>query len=251
VSRNPCKPIVRAAADRPAALSVPSPVVIDNLTSVRLISLITARQEGYVINVQKAGSTRQRTLAVAAELFLEFGYEGTPLSAIADRLGIAVPSLYWHFSSKEDLLFNFLDGEQRAFNKKIEAAAGSSTTPDGRLRAVAVAHVLAGLRHIQRARAFTQQFAPAQLARNLSPEHRAALEGTSVQYREFVAEIIASGVREGIFDVPDPHAVADALINMCEAVFNSREPEKWPSPDALAEIYGELALRLVGHRPPS
>src|SRR5690606_21974015 len=115
---------------------------------------------GCVIDDREARSTRARAISVAAELFLEFGYEGTPLSAIAARLGIAVPSLYWHFSSKEDLLFQFLSGEQQAFNKKIEAAAESASDPGGRLRAVAVAHVLAGLRHVERARAFTQQFAP-------------------------------------------------------------------------------------------
>lgn len=53
---------------------------------------------------RERGSTRERILDVALELFLEQGYEKTSLREIADRLGVTKAALYYHFASKEDIL---------------------------------------------------------------------------------------------------------------------------------------------------
>ncbi|HEY3674033.1 MAG TPA: helix-turn-helix domain-containing protein, partial [Acidimicrobiia bacterium] len=42
-----------------------------------------------------SGDTRERILAVANELFIEQGYEGTSLREIADRLDITKAALYY------------------------------------------------------------------------------------------------------------------------------------------------------------
>jgi AcrR family transcriptional regulator len=51
------------------------------------------------------GSTRERILDVALELFTEQGYEQTSLREIAERLGVTKAALYFHFERKEDILF--------------------------------------------------------------------------------------------------------------------------------------------------
>jgi len=51
------------------------------------------------------GSTRERILDVALELFSERGYEQTSLREIAARLGVTKAALYFHFERKEDILF--------------------------------------------------------------------------------------------------------------------------------------------------
>lgn len=50
------------------------------------------------------GDTRQRILDVAARLFTEKGYAATSVRDIAKALGIANPSLYYHFKSKAEIL---------------------------------------------------------------------------------------------------------------------------------------------------
>jgi AcrR family transcriptional regulator len=52
--------------------------------------------------------TRQRILDVAAKLFSERGFEGTSVRDIATELGIANPSIYYHFKSKGELLTELL-----------------------------------------------------------------------------------------------------------------------------------------------
>jgi AcrR family transcriptional regulator len=61
--------------------------------------------------------TRERIQEVARELFLQRGVQHTSLRDIADRLGITKPALYYHFSSREDLVRSILvplidEGEQ-------------------------------------------------------------------------------------------------------------------------------------------
>jgi AcrR family transcriptional regulator len=56
-----------------------------------------------------SGDTRERILAVANELFIEQGYEGTSLREIADRLDITKAALYYHFRSKDEILETLLE----------------------------------------------------------------------------------------------------------------------------------------------
>ncbi|MBB5960155.1 AcrR family transcriptional regulator [Saccharothrix tamanrassetensis] len=61
--------------------------------------------------------TKARAQAIARELFLKQGVQRTSLQEIADRLGITKPALYYHFSSREDLVRSvvlplFDDGEE-------------------------------------------------------------------------------------------------------------------------------------------
>jgi AcrR family transcriptional regulator len=49
-------------------------------------------------------ATRQRILAVAVELFSARGFAGTSVRDIAEAMGMTKASLYYHFSSKEEIL---------------------------------------------------------------------------------------------------------------------------------------------------
>jgi AcrR family transcriptional regulator len=53
---------------------------------------------------QDGPSTREKILDVALDLFTDQGFDGTSMREIAGRLGITKPSIYYHFSSKEDIL---------------------------------------------------------------------------------------------------------------------------------------------------
>ena len=71
--------------------------------------------------------TRARILDVARELFSEQGYEKTSLREIADRLGFTKAALYYHFQSKEQLLFALVEPMDElvdAFFLALERAKG-------------------------------------------------------------------------------------------------------------------------------
>jgi AcrR family transcriptional regulator len=52
--------------------------------------------------------TRERILRAALSVLQERGYEGLSMAAIAEEAGIEKPSIYHHYSNKDELLFSFL-----------------------------------------------------------------------------------------------------------------------------------------------
>ena len=56
-----------------------------------------------------ADSARSRILDEAASLFLQRGHEGTSLRHLAEVVGMKAGSLYYHFSSKDELLTTILE----------------------------------------------------------------------------------------------------------------------------------------------
>lgn len=58
-------------------------------------------------------STRERLRAAALELFGEKGYDGASMTALAERVGIAKPSLYNYYRSKDELLLDLVEEGMR------------------------------------------------------------------------------------------------------------------------------------------
>lgn len=57
----------------------------------------------------KGEATRTRLLEAAYTLFLQQGFHGTSMRAIADKAGMAVGGIYNHFATKEDIFAAVLD----------------------------------------------------------------------------------------------------------------------------------------------
>lgn len=57
----------------------------------------------------RAQETRARIAAAAGTLFAERGYQGTPMSAVAQEAGVAVQTVYFAFRTKAELLVAAFD----------------------------------------------------------------------------------------------------------------------------------------------
>jgi AcrR family transcriptional regulator len=80
-----------------------------------------------------SGDTRQRILDVSAELFVEQGYDATSLREIAERLGVTKAALYYHFTSKDEILRALLEPGNVLLTEllaRLEAAHGSEEWAD-------------------------------------------------------------------------------------------------------------------------
>jgi AcrR family transcriptional regulator len=58
---------------------------------------------------EQAGATRRRIIAAATVLFSENGYISTTFDQIAERAGVAVQTVYFHFGNKRTVLKEALD----------------------------------------------------------------------------------------------------------------------------------------------
>ncbi|WP_255954467.1 TetR/AcrR family transcriptional regulator [Streptomyces odontomachi] len=86
---------------------------------------------------QRRGSdTKAEIRTVAIELFTEQGYEATSLREIAQRLDITKAALYYHFSSKEDIVRSLFTEHLDALDAMVAWAREQPGGPDLHTRAV-------------------------------------------------------------------------------------------------------------------
>jgi AcrR family transcriptional regulator len=84
---------------------------------------------------------RRQLLDVAARLFRERGYHVTSMRDIAHEVGMLSGSIYYHFSSKEDLLLAVYEEGLRHIAERVDAAVATRNTPWERLEAGCTAHL--------------------------------------------------------------------------------------------------------------
>ncbi|MGH3523985.1 MAG: TetR/AcrR family transcriptional regulator, partial [Mycobacterium sp.] len=80
--------------------------------------------------------TRERIQDVARELFAQQGVHRTSLQDIADKLGITKPALYYHFSSREELIRSILvplieEGDRFVADQESRANTGARELLEG------------------------------------------------------------------------------------------------------------------------
>src|SRR5947209_8105819 len=92
---------------------------------------------------RRSDVSRQQILDVAAKLFRARGYTETSLRDIGKQAGMKAGSLYYHFTSKEELAAEVLRiGVRRVHEAVVLAveALGKDATAKSRVRAAMVAH---------------------------------------------------------------------------------------------------------------
>jgi AcrR family transcriptional regulator len=76
----------------------------DNLTGASTVVVGADPMEDATAGANGAGSTRERILDIALELFTVQGYDKTSLRQIAERLGFSKAAIYYHFDTKGEIL---------------------------------------------------------------------------------------------------------------------------------------------------
>jgi AcrR family transcriptional regulator len=171
-----------------------------------------ADEPGRKVRVLKAPAVRRAELLDCAQrLFLTRGYEQTTVNDVIAATGLSKGAFYHHFRAKEDLLEAIagrFGGESLGFIQALQS--------DQRLDALQRLNRLLSLGrewkrdHIPELRAvFTTLLDP----QNATLYHR-IVEAVSGVLAPALAEIIAQGKAEGVFDVADPALVAEVLLGL-------------------------------------
>lgn len=82
------------------------------------------RSLGTRMGPRERNRRREAVLAIAAQLFNEVGYHRTSLDAIAGRLGITKPALYYYFTGKDQILMECV---KKGLQKTLEGVAVSQS----------------------------------------------------------------------------------------------------------------------------
>lgn len=187
-------------------------------------------------HVQPAAA--RRLLTGAIEAFAERGFQATTTRDIASRAGMSPAALYVHYPSKERLLFEIsLYGHRAAL--EILTAANAADSPAGRLRAMVASFTAWHAEHHTIARVVQYELAA------LSPEHFAEVATIRRAISTLIEKVLADGVSDGTFVVPDLPGTTLAVLSLSIDVARWYDPTRRASPEALGATYADLALRMV------
>jgi AcrR family transcriptional regulator len=85
---------------------------------------------------ERRTNTREQIRAIALEMFAERGYAGTSLREIAERLGVTKAAVYYHFSTKEDILASLLEDFRAQLDELIAWTAAQPRSAETRRAAL-------------------------------------------------------------------------------------------------------------------
>jgi AcrR family transcriptional regulator len=190
------------------------------------------------------GGGRDALTGAAREIFAERGYHGTSIRDIAKRAGLSLSALYYWHPSKQHLLAALVEEiTHDYFQRCDDALRDAGDDPAERLRALVRATVQYRVSRRVESNIATLEW------RNLEPGNRERLEGLRRSATQLWADIVADGVRRGVFHCAHPDDARRAIVAACNAIAQWYEPGGGIALPDLAERYSEIALRIVDHRP--
>ncbi len=180
-----------------------------------------------------------RIRQAALELFAARGFAATGIRDIAQAASVPTSLIYHYRRSKQEILRDLLvEGMSRhveASRRAIELAR----SPEEALRALVSVYALVPLRNPEMARVIESE------TRSLSPESRGEIAARRAEGEERVEAVLAAGVRDGVFTVPDLKLGRRLLRRMCTGVGLWFDPSGGLSVEDLVEGMVDHALAFV------
>ena len=188
---------------------------------------------------QDETAASDRILRAATTLFCQLGYHGTAVRALTRELGMEAPSLYYHFPSKQHILFAILDRTLDDLLDGLRRAVAAAEGPADRLRAAIRFHVL--FHTCRRQEAFVSHSE----LRSLTPANLRRIVARRDEYERVFRDLLAAGARSGALHVPDAKLAAMAILTLCTGVATWFSDHGRLAPEAIAERYVELTMRSM------
>jgi TetR/AcrR family transcriptional regulator, cholesterol catabolism regulator len=180
---------------------------------------------------------RVEVLDVAALVFSQKGYEATSIQDVADAMGILKGSLYYYITSKEDLLFEIIQGVHEEALKNLDRTAEVEGDALQKIRAFVVIHFTHNAHNLVKMAVFFQDF------RSLNGSRRKLIVEERDLYDNFLRDLIRQGQEEGIV-CPDiePKLAAITVLGMMNWIYHWYKPGGELSAAEIASAYADFVI---------
>lgn len=184
---------------------------------------------------------RQEIVDAAVKVFNRLGFAGASLSAVAAELGVDRASLYYYFSSKEQLFDEIIRAVLIENDRLAQRIAATELSPGRKLRELVIAfmqsyadnypllyiYIREDLAHVSDARS---QWSAEMRAINRSIE------------KSFVA-IIEEGIANGsLRPIGSARSIAFAILGMLNWTHRWYRPTQGESASEVGKVFAEIAL---------
>jgi AcrR family transcriptional regulator len=182
-------------------------------------------------------SRRDEVLEAAAAVFVERGFESATTRDIGERAGVLSGSLYHHFETKEDMLFELVRDVYDGILGFVDTLDPGQGSARDRLRSLIEHHVRHLIANLARTTLFLHEF------RSLTAAHREVIAGAEERYVARVTELVEEGRRDGsLRDDLDPRLARMVVLGAANWVYRWYRPD---GPWEAAEVATGVAAIVV------
>ena len=168
--------------------------------------------------VKEADERRNEILDAADELFCKKGFDGTSTNDILDKVGIARGTLYYHFSSKEEILDALIERYNKRLLSTAKIIAEDKSIPvNERMVRVITSLNISDDSHNE----IMEQIHKPQNALMHQKIQKVMLNGVT----PILTEIIREGIADGLYNTPYPYESMEMVMAYGNTVFDDNMVE--------------------------
>jgi len=184
--------------------------------------------------------TKRKIFETSMDLFAKKGYDATSIEEITAVVGVAKGTLYYHFSSKEEI-FNFLVEEgMKLLKNSVEIKIATEETTIEKLKAVLLIQIKILTKYENFIRIIASQI--------WGTEPRNMHCKTQVfGYIDKIEEIVKHGMEEGEIRTGDPKIIASEIFGLLcsNLIYNTLNSNAEMDVEKMKEEYESLILKNI------
>ncbi len=186
---------------------------------------------------EEASLRKQDILLEAAALFREKGYLASSQRELAQRAGIKVATLYHHFPSKQDILFQLMQTTMDDMVARLSVILDATVDAEEQLRKALIFQINYTIDGSD------QTYITDDELRNLNPENYLKIVSRRDAFQNLYEKIFAKGCQQQSWQVPDCKLLARMVVLMGSSVYRWYKQGGPLTTEEVAEQYVEMICR--------
>lgn len=182
-----------------------------------------------ISHIQSVSSRKQEILQAARRLFSQKGFQNASMRDLAQALDIKPASLYSHYQSKDEILWEIAIRCAREFLETVLPIAKEKSSVQDRLDRMIRAHVAVIIRNLDASAIFFGEWT------HLDEPRRSEYADLINRYESAFVTIIQDGMETGVFRTVKPRFITSMLIAALNWI------HQWYRPD------GEMTIEDIGN----
>lgn len=185
---------------------------------------------------QKYHLRREEIIDQAARIFQEKGYKSATLKDVADRLEITAPAVYYHFHSKQEILYEIFQRTMRLGLDSMNRIAENSMNPKDKLRLVIEEYTALVANNLDFFTVFFQD------KYELSQDHTELITAREREFIGILRNIYSQGVKTNDFVDLDPVLVVNGILGMCSWLYKWFKPGRKYNVEEVSRHFNQMIL---------
>lgn len=152
--------------------------------------------------------TKRKIFETSMKLFAEKGYDATSIEEITATVGVAKGTLYYHFSSKEEIFQFLVEEGVKLLKNSIEIKTDKLTNSLDKIKAIVLIEIKILVKY--------QNFITIILSEIWGNSSRSKMcQNYVFEYIQMIQEIVEDGIKKGEIINTDANVVASRNIWLC------------------------------------